>query len=134
MRGGGSVFSQLYMAQILKYKQGLTTCVTLTTYSTILCVIYKPQSRECHAVSMCSAVTVAEIFTYVITCVLACVCVLMYLHMCVSGGPENKCVGVLLVCVLCFFRCSGVVASREAVSVHVCVCVCLQWLPCFPGS
>lgn len=99
MRGGGSVFSQLYMAQILKYKQGLTTCVTLTTYSTILCVIYKPRSKECHAVSMCSAVTVAEIFTYVITRVL--VCVLMYLHMCVCQVALRTNVWVYCSCVFC---------------------------------
>lgn len=79
------------MAQILKYKQGLTACVTLTIYITIIHVTYKPQSKECHAVSMCSAVIVSEcseLFTDVCMCVRVglhtrvCVCV------CVSGSPE----------------------------------------------
>lgn len=94
------------MAQILKYKQGVTTCVTLTTYSTILSVVYKPRSKECHAVSMCSAVDVAEIFTSMITCVLVCVCLSICIH--VSGGPEND-VWVYCSCVFCaswIYRCS----------------------------
>lgn len=97
---GGGVFSQLYMAQILKYKQGLTTWVTLTKYSTILSVIYKPRSKEYHAVSVCLAVNVAEIFTSMITCVLVCVCVCLLAYTCVSGGPEND-VWVYCSCVFC---------------------------------
>lgn len=119
--------------------------VWVTTYSTITKVIYKPQSKECHAASVCSAVIGGErwnIYIWLHVCLCVCICLFAYkcVCVCVSGSPEKD-AWVYCSCVFCASWITGVVVvecpqrgsvfkKKKGRLRKVCVW-CVQWLPHF---
>lgn len=128
-RWGVCVFSAINGSNPKVQTRPTTTCVTLTTYSTVLmCNIQTTERRMpcCLNVLNCER---WNIYIYDDMCACLCVCVRMCwstcirVCVCVSGGPEND-VWVYCSCAfLCFFRFTGVVAHWEAVFGGGLVCV-----------
>lgn len=79
------VFSQLYMAHILMYKQGPTTCVTHIVHKYSIHGAKSVMSTQCAWLLLSVK---AEIFTHLSTCVLLLLCVRLVAYTCVSGSPE----------------------------------------------
>lgn len=84
------VFSQLYMAHILMYKQGPTTCVTHIVHKYSIHGAKSVMSTQCAWLLLSAK---AEIFTHLSTCVLLCVFVLLHTRACqVALSTMRECI------------------------------------------